>query len=93
MWRKPNCKCSPHNWISEATGNDLSCTGSDLNDTVYYKDNSIIYFKADEIKEIFTDANKKGDGKLDMDGKCGQFVFYWSFTETTYNHFNPLTSK
>ena len=74
MWRKPNCKCSPHNWISEATGNDLSCTGSDLNDTVYYKDNSIIYFKADEIKEIFTDANKKGDGKLDMDGKCGQCV-------------------
>lgn len=54
------------------TGNDLSYTGSDLDTTVYYKDNSIIYFKADEIKEIFTDANKKGDGKLDMDGKCGQ---------------------
>ena len=58
--------------ISEVTGNDLSCTGSDLDTTVYYKDNSMIYFKADEIKEIFTDANKKGDGKLDMDGKCGQ---------------------
>ena len=68
------------------TRNDLSCTGSNLDITVYYKDNSIIYFKADEIKEIFTDANKKGDGKLDMDGKCpsyGQSVFYWSFTETT----------
>ena len=60
--------------ILKLTGNDLSYTGSDLDITVYYKDNSIIYFKADEIKEIFTDANKKGDGKLDMDGKCGHCV-------------------
>ena len=56
------------------TGNDLSCTGSDRVTTVYHRDKFLIYFKADEIKEIFTDANKKGDGKLDMDGKCGQCV-------------------
>ena len=77
MWRKPNCKFLPRRLKSEVAGNDISCTGNDSTNGVYYKvncRNSILYLKADEIKEIFTDANKKGDGKLDMDGKCGQYV-------------------
>ena len=78
MWCKPICKLSLPRLKPKVTGNDISCTGSDRNKAVYYKDKSIIYFKADEIKEIFTDANKKGDGKLDMDGK---------------NHLNHFTSK
>ena len=29
----------------------------------------MLEFKAEEIKELFTGANLKADGKLDMDGK------------------------
>ena len=36
-------------------------------------ENQMVKIGNGEIKEIFTDANKKGDGKLDMDGKCPSY--------------------